>query len=134
MPKYKHKERGRNVVISPSNALSKPALNKGIIKLSTSSIESPTFVNNINQVRIVPKLNCYVIEVVYTVCDVEQKQSNYVAVIDLGLTNLMAITSNQPDIKPLLVNGRPLKSINQNFNNKLAKAQSNKSLATNKGT
>ncbi|NEP77003.1 MAG: IS200/IS605 family element transposase accessory protein TnpB [Okeania sp. SIO3B3] len=126
IPKYKHKERGRNVVIYPSDALSKPALNKGIIKLSQSSIEFLTFVSNINQVRIVPKLNCYVIEVVYTVCDVEPKQSNYVAGIDLGLTNLMAITSNQPGIKPLLVNGRPLKSINQNFNKKLAKAQSKK--------
>nr|WP_287526449.1 transposase [Okeania sp. SIO2C2] len=63
-------------------------------------------------------------EVVYTVCDVEQKQSNCVAGIDLGLTNLMAITSNQPGVKPLLVNGRPLKSINQYFNKKLAKAQS----------
>ena len=98
-------------MIYPSDALSKPALNKGIIKLSQSSIEFPTFVTNINQVRIVPKLNYYVIEVVYTVYDVEQKQSNYVAGIDLGLTNLMAITSNQPGIKPLLINGRPLKSI-----------------------
>ncbi|MDJ0519953.1 MAG: hypothetical protein QNJ74_28060 [Trichodesmium sp. MO_231.B1] len=63
--------------------MSKPALNKGIIKLSQSSIEFPTQVTNINQVCIVPKLNCYVIEVVYTVSDVEQKQSNYVAGIDL---------------------------------------------------
>jgi putative transposase len=46
-----------------------------------------------------------------------------VAGIDLGLNNLLAITSNQPGLKPLLVNGRPLKSINQFFNKRVKKAQ-----------
>ncbi|WP_254921390.1 hypothetical protein [Nodularia sp. NIES-3585] len=32
MPAYKHKERGRNIVIYPIAAISKPALAKGIIK------------------------------------------------------------------------------------------------------
>ncbi|WP_354636124.1 transposase [Planktothricoides raciborskii] len=36
----------------------------------------------------------------------------------------MAITSNHPGIRPLLINGRPLKSINQFFNKRVAKAQS----------
>ncbi|MGB3535116.1 MAG: transposase [Microcoleaceae cyanobacterium] len=124
IPKYKHKERGRNIVIYPSDALSKPALKKGIVKLSQSNIKFPTQANNINQVRIVPKLNSYVIEVVYTVPDLEKKHSRYAAGIDLGLTNLMAVTSNRPGTKPLLVNGRPLKSINQFFNKRLALAQS----------
>ncbi len=124
IPKYKHKERGRNIVIYPSDALSKPALKKGIVKLSQSNIKFPTQANNINQVRIVPQLNSYVIEVVYTVPDLKKKHSKYAAGIDLGLTNLMAVTSNRPGAKPLLVNGRPLKSINQFFNKRLAKAQS----------
>ena len=123
IPGYKHKEGGRYVVIYPNDAISKPALKKGLIKLSQADIKFPTKVKQADQVRIVPKLNCYVIEVIYTVPDVEFKQSNYVAGIDLGLTNLMAVTSNQPGIKPLLVNGRPLKSINQFFNKILAKAQ-----------
>ncbi|MDJ0797916.1 MAG: transposase [Calothrix sp. MO_167.B12] len=124
IPKYKHKERGRNIVIYSSDALSKPALKKGIIKLSQSNIELTSQTNNINQVRIVPKLNCYIIEVVYTIPDIHQKQSKYVAGVDLGITNLMAVTSNRPGLKPLLINGRPLKSINQFFNKRLAKAQS----------
>jgi len=69
MPRYKHKERGRNVVIYPIDAISKPALTKGIVKLSQTSIEFPTRAANIDQVRIVPKLDHYVIEVVYTVED-----------------------------------------------------------------
>ncbi len=99
-------------------------LKKGIVKLSQSNIEFSSKAANINQVRIVPRLNCYVIEVVYTVPDVDKKQSQYAAGVDLGLTNLMAVTSNRPGLKPLLVNGRPLKSINQFFNKRLSKAQS----------
>lgn len=115
IPKYKHKERGRNVVVYPIDAISKPALIKGVIKLSQTNIEFPTEAANIDQVRIVPKLDHYVIEVVYTVEDAVKSNSEYVAGVDLGLNNIMAITSNQPGVKPLLVNGRPLKSINSHL-------------------
>lgn len=124
MPRYKHKERGRNVVIYPRDAISKPALSKGIIKLSQTNIEFPTQARSLDQVRIVPKLDHYVIEVVYTVEAPTLSNGRYVAGIDLGLNNLMAITSNHPGIRPLLINGRPLKSINQLFNKRVANAQS----------
>ena len=124
MPRYKHKERGRNIVIYPIDAISKPALTKGIVRLSQSNIQIPTKAGNVDQVRIVPKLNYYVIEVVYTVDEPVKSTGKYSAGIDLGLNNLMAITSNHSGIKPLLINGRPLKSINQFFNKRVAKAQS----------
>ncbi|MFB2771217.1 RNA-guided endonuclease InsQ/TnpB family protein [Pelatocladus sp. BLCC-F211] len=124
IPGYKHKERGRNVVIYPIDAISKPALTKGIVKLSQTLIELKTQARNVDQVRIVPKLDHYVIEVVYTVEDAMKSNGKYSAGVDLGLNNLMAITSNHPGIKPLLINGRPLKSINQFFNKRVAKAQS----------
>ena len=124
IPGYKHKESGINVVIYPIDALSKPALVKGIVKLSQTNIEIYTKTKNINQVRIVPKVNHYVIEIIYTVIDQVKSDGKYIAGIDLGLNNLMAITSNHSGIRPLLINGRPLKSINQFFNKKLAKAQS----------
>ncbi|MDQ2097777.1 MAG: transposase [Tychonema bourrellyi B0820] len=47
-----------------------------------------------------------------------------VASIDLGLNNLVALTSNQPGFVPLLINGRPLKSINQFYNKRKAQLQS----------
>lgn len=124
MPGYKHKERGRNVVVYPRDAISKPALTKGIIKLSQTNIELTTKAKNIDQVRIVPKLDHYVIEAVYTVEDAAKSRGVYIAGVDLGLNNLMAITSNQSGVKPLLVNGRPLKSINQFFNKRVALSQS----------
>jgi IS605 OrfB family transposase len=124
MPGYKHKERGRNVVMYPIDAISKPALARGIVKLSQSNISIPTQAKHIDQIRIVPKLNHYVIEVVYTVDEPVKSTGKYSAGVDLGLNNLMAITSNHPGIKPLLINGRPLKRINQYFNKCVAKAQS----------
>ena len=36
-----------------------------------------------------------------------------VARIDLGIDRLVALATNKPDVKPLLVNGKPLKSVNQ---------------------
>ena len=119
IPRYKHKERGRNIVIYPIDAISKPALKKEIIKLSQTKIELSTKAKNVNQVRIIPKLDHYVIEVVYTVENTALNFGKYVAGVDLGLNNLMAITSNHPGIKPMLINGRPLKSINQFFNKRV---------------
>jgi IS605 OrfB family transposase len=124
MPGYKHKERGRNVVIYPIDAISKPALTKGIVKLSQSNIQLPTKAKDVDQIRIVPKLNHYVIEVVYTVNESVKSTGKYSAGVDLGLNNLMATTSNHPGVKPLLINGRPLKSINQFFNKRVRLAQS----------
>lgn len=124
MPGYKHKERGRNVVIYPIDAISKPLLAKGIVKLSQTDIELTTQAKNVDQVRIVPKLDHYVIEVVYTVEDTIKSSGKYSAGVDLGLNNLMAITSNHPGIRPLLINRRPLKSINQFFKKRVAASQS----------
>lgn len=45
------------------------------------------------------------------------------ASIDLGLNNLATVGSNV--MKPFIINGKPLKSINQFYNKKLAKLKSN---------
>ena len=42
----------------------------------------------------------------------------------VGLNNLVALTSNQPGFIPLLINGRPLESINQFYNQRKAQLQS----------
>jgi len=65
LPKYKHKEKGRNLLVYTIQALSKPFLAKGFIKLSQTEIVFPTQAKKIAQVRIIPKLNHYVIEVIY---------------------------------------------------------------------
>ena len=49
---------------------------------------------------------------------------DWYAGVDLGLDNLAAVTSNKPGFQPFLVNGRPLKSINQFYNKRRAELQS----------
>jgi len=46
---------------------------------------------------------------------------NKIAGLDLGLNNLVTVATNQKDIHPIMVNGRPLKSINQHWNKQKAK-------------
>ncbi|MBN3947324.1 MAG: IS200/IS605 family element transposase accessory protein TnpB [Nostoc sp. NMS7] len=125
LPKYKDKENGRNILIYELGAISKPALRKGIVKLSQTNIEVSTSVSNVREVRVIPKSGQYVVEVVYEK-EPEPKELNqsWVAGIDIGLDNLAALTSNKPGFKPVLVNGRPLKSINQQYNKIKAKLQS----------
>ncbi len=125
LPKYKHKEKGRNLLVYTIQAISKRSLNKGKIKLSKTEIEFPTKAENIACVRIIPRLKQYVIEVVYekaNKCTVNNPNS--VAAIDIGVDNLAALTSNQRGFTPILVNGRVLKSINKFYNKTKAKLQS----------
>jgi IS605 OrfB family transposase len=126
LPKYKDKAKGRNILVYTIQAISTTQLRKGIIKLSGTELLIKTQVNpdRICQVRLVPKCDSYVIEVIYDEPESTVSNGNSVASIDLGLDNLVALTSNQPGFIPLLINGRPLKSINQFYNKRKAQLQS----------
>jgi putative transposase len=77
------------------------------------------------QTRIIPKGNCYVLEIVYETEISELKESNNkILGIDLGVDNL-ATCVNNIGIKPIVINGKPIKSINQYYNKKKAHLQSN---------
>lgn len=119
LPGYKHKVKGRNVVVYTAQAINKKQLKQGIINPSQTAIYLKTKVDTskIKQFRLVPRLNHYVIEVIYE-ADKQQYQleENNYASIDIGLNNLATLTFNQAGIKPLLINGKPLKSINQYYN------------------
>lgn len=127
LPKYKNTETGRNLLIYTIQALSKPQLKQGIIHPSQTKIYLRTTIetSKIKQVRIIPRLNHYVIEVIYEaeLLQYELKE-NSIASIDIGLNNLATLTFNQAGIPPLLINGRPLKSINQYYNKVLGSLQS----------
>ena len=126
LPKYKDKVKGRNILVYTIQAISSKLLKKGIIKLSGTDFLIKTKVNpeRICQVRLVPKCDSYVIEVIYDEQESTVSDDKFVASIDLGLDNLVALTSNQPGFTPLLINGRPLKSINQFYNKRKAQLQS----------
>lgn len=77
------------------------------------------------QVRIIPKNNIYILEIVYEKEIQELKEyNNKVCGIDLGVDNLATLTNNL-GTRPIVINGKPLKSINQYYNKKKASVQSN---------
>ena len=79
-----------------------------------------TNLKNFQQIRLVPKSGYIQVEIIYNKEINENHLDQTRAIgIDLGLNNLMAITSNIGNISNL-VNGRPLKSINQYYNKKKA--------------
>ena len=125
IPRYLDKD-GRYIAIFNKYAVSKRYLKKGLIKLSSLSIEIPTKKaneSNLVEVRVLPRNNHHVIEVTYEVDESQPKSDNgRYASIDLGLNNLAMVSSNVA--KPFSINGRPLKSINQYYNKEKARLQS----------
>lgn len=77
------------------------------------------------QVRFVPKGTCYIMEIVYEVeiNEISNYNDNTVS-IDLGIDNFVTMVNNI-GLKPIIINGKGLKSINQYYNKVLAKEKSN---------
>ena len=78
------------------------------------------------QVRFIPHGNHYTMEIIYEI-EVEDigkdKISERIAAIDIGVDNLVTMTNNIME-SPIIINGKPLKSINQQYNKQKAKIQS----------
>ncbi len=120
LPKYKHKLEGRNILVYTVQALSKPAMRDGLIRPSGLPITIETEHTVVDQVRIVPRNGYYVVEVIYSKESVQtQVDPSYCVAIDLGVTNLAAITANREGFIPRLVNGRTLKAMNQWYNKRM---------------
>ena len=118
MPKYK-KEGVPNILIYDQTDA---RLQKdGSINIS-KTVKIPVFteVTKIQEVRLIPSNNHIKVEIVYRkeIDDKGLNKDNALG-IDLGLNNLMAVTSNEGSISSL-VNGRPLKAINHYYNKKKA--------------
>jgi len=119
LPKYLPKN-GRNILI----------LTNQQCKIKNNIIKFPKTFNGftlktkikegLQQVRILPRNKHIIIEVVYQVEVPELKQDNnrYFS-IDIGLDNLATIVNNFNE-KPIVINGKGLKSINQYYNKEIS--------------
>ena len=125
LPKYLHKTDGRFIVEFNKQTFSnkRDENNNLIICKSSLDLRIPTKVENPQQVRIVPKTGCYVIEVTYEIKENKPKQNQRIAAIDLGLNNLATVVTNDGD-NPILISGRKIKSINQYYNKMTSKKKS----------
>jgi putative transposase len=123
-PGYKHKQKGRMLLTYNGQAFSRRWLRKVWVKPSRLDVFIRTQQTNIKQVRIVPRRDHYVVEIVYEREPEEHNlDGNLIAGVDLGIDNLITLTSNQPGFTPVVVNGRGLKSINQYDNKRRAELQ-----------
>jgi putative transposase len=121
LPKYLKKD-GRNLLAYTAQAVSRDSKNAGWIV--PSGVATKLIHAEITQVRLVPKATHYVVEAVYERSLIPQPvDPTLIASIDIGVNNLAAITANKPNFTPHLVNGRPLKSLNQHYNKRRAKIQ-----------
>ena len=78
------------------------------------------------QVRFIPHGNHYTMEIIYEIEieDIDKDMvSERIAAIDIGVDNLVTMTNNIME-SPIIINGKPLKSINQQYNKQKAKMQS----------
>lgn len=128
IPNYLPKA-GRYTVTFPKDSLSKKVevLKEGLFEHTLCArelnLKIKSKIKNPDMVRVIPKSSYFVVEVVYTVDDVIVKEDNgRYASVDLGLNNLMAVYFNT-GARPLLYNGRSIKSVNQFYNKKKAKLQ-----------
>ena len=127
LPGYQPKTTGRNLLVYEMGAIWKRELDRGLIAVSGLGVLVQTAQerSTVEQVRIVPKAEHYVVEVIYQ-CETAQAQVDpdlFVA-MDLGVNVLAALTSNKPGFVPRLINGRPLKALNQLYNKQRAHQQS----------
>jgi len=129
-PHYKHKNTGRNVVIF--DAINQLRLREGYIlfpkKMNLKPLKTK-ITSNLKQVRIVPASGYYTIEVVYEKPEVQTfPLNNSWMSIDLGVNNLMTCFDTNVGSKPIIVSGKPLKHINQYWNQNKARLQSDLAL------
>ena len=129
LPKYKDKVKGRNILIYDRQALGTRAFQQtGKLVPSGLPIEIATCITEwrqIAQLRIVPRLDGYMVEVVYEQQEEQAEvDKGLVAALDPGVNVLAALTSTKPGFVPRLVSGKPLKSLNQFYNKQRAKHQS----------
>lgn len=120
LPKYLKKD-GRQVLILTNQNCK---LKEGVIyfpKTFKGFSIKPHFVSKANfisfqQVRLIPHKDRIVAELIYTITVNESKTDNgrYIG-IDIGVNNLAAVCNNV-DLSAFVINGRPLKSINQYYN------------------
>lgn len=118
------------MLVYTTQALGVPALRQSRICPSGLDITVQTRQSSIQQVRIVPRIGFYVVEVIYEREPAPAAVNSALqAGVDIGLNNLALLTSDKPGFVPRLVNGRPVKSINQFYNKRRAEVQSQQGMA-----
>ena len=124
IPKYLDKLSGRQVV-----HITKPyikRINNNEVYIRQFDLPIKTRIDNIQYIKIVPENKLYIkILVGYNrECSNVKLDYTKIASIDLGVDNLATIAFNDLSMQPIIINGKPLKYINQFYNMMSAKIYS----------
>ena len=129
LPKYKPKDGKLILVITnqqikqSKNLISFPKSFCGF-NIKSRCVTLSNF-EKLNQIRIIPQNQVFCVDIVYSIYiedNILQDNGRHMS-IDLGLDNLAAITTNTGS-KPIIINGKGLKSNNQYYNKRKAYYQS----------
>lgn len=125
LPKYKPKD-GKHILILTNqnvklkdNVLHFPKTFGGFT-ITPQFVKMDNFVS-FQQVRFIPGLKSFVVEFVYNiqVPDVTLPDNGRYMSIDIGLDNLATVVNNV-GLKPVIINGKGLKSINKYYNKQVS--------------
>lgn len=124
LPKYKKGKKQNMVVFTTFSCRVKDDGYIHFVKNVIEPIKTNVKKDELKQVRIVPQATCYVVEVIYErkEIDLNLDKDNFLS-IDLGLNNLCSCISNV-GIKPFIINGKVIKSLNRWYNKKKARLMS----------
>lgn len=125
LPKYKHKSKGRNIVIFPCN--NKTNIKDGYFNFPKFTKLNPIKTKVTNKglccARIIPKNDYFIFEIIYKIDIIEAKQNENYLSVDLGISNF-ATCYDSKNNKCFIISGSIIKSYNQFWNKEKSKYQS----------
>ena len=124
MPKYLKKNGNYLLILTNQNCkikgdyISFPKVFNGFV-IKPKFLERNDY-KSFQQVRILPHNNKLIIELIYkiTLCKEKKDNGRYIG-IDIGVNNLAAVANNIGNTA-FIINGRPLKSVNQFYNKQIS--------------
>jgi len=123
LPKYKNKEHGRFTVVLTNM---QTHIKEGYLYFAFKELKQfnntikTNVIDKLLQTRFIPNGGEYILEIVYEKeIETPSEENNNIVGIDLGLNNFVTMVNNC-GLKPIVINGKIIKSINQYYNKQLA--------------
>lgn len=121
IPKYKDSINGRYILIYNKMVLPIRNFKKDSkVRFTNMTLQIPTCVIP-KQVRIIPRNKEFIVEIIYEKTEKCRIVSENYAGLDLGVNNLGTLSFNNS--QSIIINGKPVKSINQFYNKRKANLQ-----------
>ena len=124
LPKYKRGKKQSLLVLTNQQC----RIMEGFVRfpkmVGFAPLKTSVLPKQLKEVRVSPQATCHIIEIVYEMdCDVDRLPEDHVLAIDLGVSNFATCIGNV-GLPPFILNGKPLKALNQWYNKEFARLKS----------